>query len=73
MENPLKIHKIFENKGALKDLPCMHEGKLPKGLENPWLQEGSNGLPLEVPNKERNLRKKTIPAEISQKWHQWAA
>ena len=40
---------------ALKELPCMHEGKLPKGLKNPWLPRDSNGLPLEVPKKERSL------------------
>ena len=63
-ENPFKIHKNLENKGALKEFPCMHEGKLPKGLENPWLQGGSNGLPLEVSNKKRSLEKRMNLAEI---------
>ena len=44
----------------------MHEGKLPNGLENPWLQRGSNGLPIEGLTKKKCLEKKN-PAGNPQK------
>ena len=51
----------------------MHDKNLPKVPKNPWLQEGSHCLPLEVPNKKRSLKKETSPAEIPQKQGPWKA
>ena len=51
----------------------MHEEKLLHGLENPWLQEGSNGLPLGGPTREKSLEEITIPAGFPQECYQWIA
>jgi len=52
----------------------MHEKKLPHGLENPWLQEDINGLPLDGLTREESLEKMSVPARLPQKkWYQSVA
>lgn len=45
----------------------MHDKTILKGLEDTWLQEGSNGLPLGGSIKKKSLKKMMYPAEISWK------
>ena len=51
----------------------MHDKEALKDQTNPKLQEGSDCLPLEVPNKKRSLKKIMGPAEILQKQCLWKA
>ena len=60
----------FEIKGVLKENPCIHERKLPKGSIKPWLEEGSHCLPFEALTMENNLKEKMNSAEILWKWYQ---
>lgn len=77
LQNPhetlLKNSIFWKRERALQESPCMHEGKLPKGLNNPFLREEIKALPVSAKIIKKGLEKKMGPTETLQKQYLWEA